>query len=141
MDIQPDSLIIETCRNSNVKHLDLSDNTGVKGISPTLLSLKLSRNAITIPFSYPMLPNELHLLDLSYNKIPYSHFKEFLKFSYFSSLKQLVVDHVRLDGDLSCFQYFLEQSLSIVHLSMVSCDIIQTGFLCIAHGVKHSRSL
>jgi hypothetical protein len=141
MDIQPDCQIIENCRNTAIRHLDLSDNTSVKGICPSLLSLRLARNAITLPFSYPMLPNELLLLNLAHNPIPPCHFKEFLKYSYFGSLKQLVVDHVRLDGDLPCFQFFLEQSLSMVQLSMVDCSLIQPGFLNIAHGVRHSRSL
>ncbi len=57
MDIQPDCLIIENCRNTTVKHLDISDNTNVKGNCHTLLSLNLTRNAITAPFSYPMFPH------------------------------------------------------------------------------------
>lgn len=57
MDIQPDCLIIESCKNTTVKHLDLSDNTNVKGNCHTLLSLNLTRNKITVPFTYPMLPN------------------------------------------------------------------------------------
>jgi hypothetical protein len=75
MDIQPDSLIIENCRNSSVKHLDLSSNTNVKGSCPTLLSLSLARNAIAVPFTYPMLPNDLQTLNLSHNRIPNSQFR------------------------------------------------------------------
>ena len=70
MDIQPDCMILESCRNTSLRHIDLSDNTNVKGIAPSLLSLNLSRNSIVIPFTYPMLPNDLNYLNFSYNKIP-----------------------------------------------------------------------
>lgn len=52
-----------------------------------------------------------------------------------------MLDHIRLDGDISAIQFYLEQSLSLVHLSMVDCDLNQTSFLNISQGIKHSRSL
>jgi hypothetical protein len=38
-------------------------------------------------------------------------------------------------------QYFLEQSVSLLRLSLVDCDLCHTSFINITHGVKHSRSL
>jgi hypothetical protein len=88
-----------------------------------------------------MYPNELQYLNLSYNKIPYYHFKDFLKLTYFTGLKFLVLDHIKLDGDASAVQYFLEQSMSLLHLSLVDCDLSQASYGHIAQGIKHSRSL
>lgn len=107
IEIRPDSQILESARGTSLKHIDLSDNGNVSGICPTILSLNLSHNGITSPFSFPMTSNELEYLNISSNKIPYYHFKEFLKITYFSSLKCLILDHIRLDGDLSAIQFYL----------------------------------
>ena len=55
----------------------------------------------------PIVPNEVEYLNLSYNKIPYFHFKEFLKVLYFSRLEHLVLDHINLNGDVLSIQFFL----------------------------------
>lgn len=81
-----------------MKRIDLSDNTNVRGICPTLKSLNLSKNGITVPFDQPIVPSELEHLNLSYNKIPYYQFKDFLKISYFSFLKHLILDHLQING-------------------------------------------
>jgi Ran GTPase-activating protein (RanGAP) involved in mRNA processing and transport len=52
-----------------------------------------------------------------------------------------VLDHIRLDGDVSAIQFYLEQSLSLLHLSLIDCDLTQVSYLNIAQGIKHSRSL
>lgn len=75
MDIQPDCMILEGCRNTSIRHIDLSDNTNVKGIACNLLSLNLSRNSIVAPFTYPMSSNDLNYLNLSYNKISIDQLK------------------------------------------------------------------
>lgn len=75
IEINPNNGILENSKNAALKVIDLSDNTNVKGISTTIKSLNLSRNNITIPFSLPLTACELQYLNLSYNKIPYYHFK------------------------------------------------------------------
>jgi hypothetical protein len=95
----------------------------VCGTCQTLTSLNLSRNSITTPFALPIPPSELTHLNLSYNKIPYYHLKEFLKIPFFPTLKQLTLDRISLHGDLSPVQHFIEHSLSLKHLSFVDCDL------------------
>ena len=96
VEIQPDNSIMERARNTNLKHLDLSDNTNVRGINPSLLSLNLSRNGLSSPFDTPLPPCQLQSLNISYNKIPYYLFKTFLKTTYFPALRHLNLDHIRL---------------------------------------------
>lgn len=48
---------------------------------------------------------------------------------------------MKLDGELSSMQYFMEQSLTLAKLSLVNCDFSQMGFHNIAHGVKHCKTL
>jgi hypothetical protein len=114
---------MELCRGTNLKHLDISDNTNVKGICSTLLSLNLSKNGIVSPFELPLPPCQLQNLNLSYNKIPYFYFKSFLKMSYFPSLRQLTLDHIQLNGPIYPIQQFLEQTHSLATLSVVECDL------------------
>lgn len=98
---------MERIRNTNLQHLDLSDNTNVRGINPSLLSLNLSRNNISSPFDVPLPPCQLQSLNISYNKIPYYLFKSFLKTSYFPALRHLNLDRIRLEGSIYPIQQFL----------------------------------
>lgn len=132
---------MEKCKNSNLQHLDLSDNTNVKGICPSLLSLNLSRNLLSMPFDLPLPSCQLQSLNLSYNKIPYYSFKIFLKTTYFPSLKVLNLDHIPLDGSIYPIQQFLEQSLSLTSFSAVDCDFTLDSYLNIANGIKGSNHL
>jgi len=66
---------MENAKNTSLKKLDLSDNTNVRGVCSTLVSLNLSRNGISAPFDFPLVPLELQYLNISYNKIPFYHFK------------------------------------------------------------------
>ena len=121
--------------------MDLSDNSHVKGISPSLLSLNLARNSISAPFELPMTPCLLQSLNLSYNKIPYYYFKSFLKNIYFPNLKQLVLDRIHLNGPIGPIQSFLEQTLSLESLSLVECDLGGESYVQIAGGIRNNRSL
>ena len=124
-----------------LKHLDLSDNTAVKGISPSLISLNLAKNNISIPFELPLAPCLVQVLNLSYNKIPYYHFKLFLRNIYFPNLKTLTLDRLQLNGHIPHIQQFIEQSLSLTSLSMVECDLSLDSFQHVANGVRFNRSL
>ena len=81
-----------------MRHLDLSDNRGVRGLCPTLHSLNLSRNGLTDPFPGVLSATELRKLDLSHNKIGVESFKEWLKVQYLGQLRELVLDKVPLQG-------------------------------------------
>ena len=110
---------MESVKSSSLKHLDLSDNTNVRGINPTLLSLNLSKNSINTPFDLPIPPCQHQSSNLSYNKIPYFLFKSFLKTTYFPSLQVLILDRVPLNGSIYPIQQFMEHSLSLNTLSAV----------------------
>lgn len=130
---------MQNCRNTSLKKLDLSDNTNVRGVCPTLYSLNLSKNGISAPFDFPLAPLELQYLNLSYNKIPFYHFKQFLKVNYLPALKYLILDHLKINGQVYPLQNFLQQSLSITFLSVVDCDLSPESYMNIANGVKNSR--
>lgn len=141
IEINPENGIFEACKSASLKHLDLSDNSNVKGISPSLISLNLARNNITTPFDLPLTPCLLQSLNLSHNKIPYYHFKSFLKNIYFPNLKHLVLDHIHLTGIIYPIQQFLESSLSLSTLSLVECELSLESYLNIANGVKFNKGL
>lgn len=126
---------------SCLKHLDLSDNNSVRGISPNLLSLNLSRNNISAPFDLPLTPCLVQSLNLSYNKIPFYQFKSFLKNINFPNLKELVLDHIQLNGPIEPIQRFIDQSLSLSSLSVVECDLSEGSYFNITNGVRYNRSL
>lgn len=80
-------------------------------------------------------------MNLSYNKIPYYHFKSFLKNIYFPNLKHLILDHIQLSGVIFPVQQFIEASLSLTILSMVECDLNHDSYPNVTNGIKFNKSL
>lgn len=113
----------------------------MRGIAPSLHSLNLARNGVSFPFTLPLSPCELQYLNLAQNKIPYYHFKDFLKTVYFPKLQQLVLDRISLHGEIKAVQAFLEAAVHLTHLSAVDCDFTPESYTNVLNGVKNNRSL